>query len=84
MEGLGSHDATRRGAVSIRIIANGKPREVADGSTVADLLKALGWRPEWVVVERNAEPLERVRFADVRLADGDRLEVVRAVAGGGA
>lgn len=69
--------------MSMQILANGKQRDVADGSTVADFLEALGWRPEWVVVERNAEPLERVRFADVKLAEGDRLEVVRAVAGGG-
>jgi sulfur carrier protein len=70
--------------VTVRIIANGRARDVADGSTVADFLVALGWRPEWVVVERNAEPLERRRFAQVRLAEGDRLEVVRAVAGGSA
>jgi thiamine biosynthesis protein ThiS len=65
------------------IVANGKPREVADGATIAELIGALGWRSEWVVVEHNGIPLERARFPAVTLRPGDRLEVVRAVAGGG-
>ncbi|MFN2589397.1 MAG: MoaD/ThiS family protein [Actinomycetota bacterium] len=35
-----------------------------------------------MVVERNGEPLERRRYEETGLADGDRLELVRAVAGG--
>lgn len=66
----------------MRIVANGKPREVESGETVADLLAAFGWKSEWVVVEVNGEPLERARYASVYLVDGDRLEIVRAVAGG--
>jgi sulfur carrier protein len=64
------------------IVANGKPREVHDGATIADFLTTLGWRPQWVVVELNGEPVERSRLGERRLSDGDRLEVVRAVAGG--
>jgi sulfur carrier protein len=64
------------------VVANGKPRTVDDGATIADLLTEIGWRPEWVVVEYNGEPLERARYPNVRLSAGDRLEIVRAVAGG--
>jgi len=64
------------------IVANGKPRPVADGATIADFLHELGWKPEWVVVEHNGEPVERTRLGEHRLSDGDHLEVVRAVAGG--
>jgi len=64
------------------IVANGKPREVRDGATIVDFLSELGWKPAWVVVELNGEPIERSRLGDHRLAEGDRLEVVRAVAGG--
>jgi sulfur carrier protein len=64
------------------VVANGKPRDVADGQTIAGFLESIGWRPEWVVVEHNGEPVERTRFADVTVRDGDRIEVVRAVAGG--
>ena len=66
----------------MNIIANGKARGVDEGETVADFLSTLGWRPEWVVVEHNGEPLERRCFPDAVLHEGDRLEVARAVAGG--
>jgi sulfur carrier protein len=64
------------------IVANGTPRDVADGATIADFLTTLGWKPQWVVVELNGEPIERSRLGEQRLAEGDRIEVVRAVAGG--
>ena len=64
------------------IVANGKRREVRDGATIVDFLSELGWKPAWVVIELNGEPVERARLGDYRLAEGDRLEVVRAVAGG--
>lgn len=64
------------------IVANGKPRAVAERTTIGALLRQLGWRPEWVVVEHNGEPIERRRFDRIVLQPGDRLEVVRAVAGG--
>jgi sulfur carrier protein len=66
----------------LSIVANGKPRDVPDGATIADLLLQFGWRPEWVVVEYNGEPLARARYSTVALSPGDRLEIVRAVAGG--
>lgn len=64
------------------ITANGKPRDVPDGITIRGFLDTLGWKPEWVVVEHNGEPLERARYDATPLRDGDRIEVVRAVAGG--
>lgn len=66
----------------MKVIANGDPVELADGSTVDDLLKALGLGGKWVVVERNREPVPRAHLATTVLADGDRIELVRAVAGG--
>ena len=66
----------------MRVLANGDPVEVADGSSVDDLLGILGLGGRWVVVERNGEPVRRQDLATTLLADGDRLELVRAVAGG--
>ena len=65
-----------------RVVANGKPFEVEPGTTVADFVRARDLDPRFVVVERNGEPLERARYAEVTLEEGDRLELVRAVAGG--
>ncbi len=64
------------------MIANGRPVELADGATVAALIDALGLTRRVVVVERNGEPVARSEAAATMLADGDRCEVVRAVAGG--
>jgi len=66
----------------VKVTANGDPVELADGATVDDLLTALGLGGKWVVVERNREPVARADLANTVLADGDRIELVRAVAGG--
>ena len=64
------------------VIANGKAVELADGATVEDLLVSMGLRGRWVLVERNGEPVSRALMASTILTEGDRLELVRAVAGG--
>ena len=66
----------------MRVVANGEPVELADGATVDDLLSELRLGGRWVLVERNGEPVARRELATTVLAEGDRLELVRAVAGG--
>ena len=64
------------------IVLNGKRREIESGETVSALLDKLGLDARWVVAELNGDPIGRERFSEVGLMDGDRLELVRAVAGG--
>ena len=66
----------------MKVLANGDPVQLAEGATVDDLLAVLGLGGKWVVVERNREPVARANLATTVLADGDRIELVRAVAGG--
>jgi len=66
----------------VQVVANGKPHRIEPGTTVHGFIRSRGLDPRFVVVEYNGEPLERARYLDVTLADGDRLELVRAVAGG--
>lgn len=66
----------------IAVTANGKPLEVERGTLVSAFIRSRGLDPRYVVVEHNGEPLERARYDDVMLEEGDRLELVRAVAGG--
>lgn len=66
----------------MKVVANGEPVDLPERATVEDLLTAMGLGRKWVVVERNGEPVERRAMAATTLAEGDRLEVVRAVAGG--
>jgi thiamine-phosphate pyrophosphorylase len=66
----------------MHIVANGTSHDVEMGTTVAAFVRDRGLDPRFVVVELNGEPLERSRYETVTLAEGDRLELVRAVAGG--
>ena len=66
----------------MNVIVNGQPRQVADGSTVADLLAALKLPPRGVAVEVNQMIVPRNRHPEHPLHDGDRLEVVSLVGGG--
>lgn len=64
------------------IRVNGSARELTPGTTLSDLLRQLRLDPRWVVAELNGEPLGRDRFGAVMLSEGDRVELVRPVAGG--
>jgi len=66
----------------VTVEVNGREQEVAPGETVASLLAALGLESGWALVERNGEPVDRASYAEVELADRDRLVVARPVAGG--
>jgi sulfur carrier protein len=66
----------------MQVVSNGSPLEVPDGCTVDGMLKLLGLGAKWVLVERNGEPVNRRDTATTVLEAGDRLELVRAVAGG--
>jgi sulfur carrier protein len=66
----------------VRITANGEAFELPATRTVAEFIRDRGLDPRFVVVERNGQPLERTRYDSVSLEEGDRIELVRAVAGG--
>jgi sulfur carrier protein len=66
----------------MEVMANGKPVHLAEGASVADLLDHLNLGARVVVVERNGDPIDRRAISTVMLSEGDRLEIVRAVAGG--
>lgn len=66
----------------MQVLANGSPTDLPDGATVDDLLRQLNLGGKWVLVERNGEPVPRRELATTVLSEGDRLELVRAVAGG--
>ena len=68
--------------MSATIVVNGRERELSVGETVAALLEQLGLEGRYALVERNGEPVERARYAEVELASGDVLVVARPVAGG--
>ncbi|MDH5527598.1 MAG: sulfur carrier protein ThiS [Nitrospirota bacterium] len=66
----------------MKIVVNGKPREAADGLTVAALIAELGITAPRVAVERNMDIVDRERFADTVLAENDQVEIIHFVGGG--
>src|SRR3546814_17823589 len=69
----GRDTVTVDGNISIRV--NGEHRRVREGLTLAELASELGFVPEKVAVERNLEIVPRSKLADIRVEDGDELEI---------
>jgi thiazole synthase len=61
---------------------NGDLRRVTVGVTIAEMLRELGLEAQKVAVERNLEIVPRSTFNDVRVAEGDKFEIVHFVGGG--
>jgi sulfur carrier protein len=66
----------------MQIEINGERREVAQGTTIAELLNELDVAQPHVAVEVNLEVVPRALHGETTLHDGDRLEVVTLVGGG--
>lgn len=73
---------------SIPITVNGEARTVPDGYPLAELLRDLDVDPDTtaetagVAVALNESVVRRQDWADVRLAEEDRVEVIQAQPGG--
>lgn len=66
----------------MHVTVNGQPRDVPEGTSVAELLRLVGAPAQGVAVEVNLELVRRVDAADRTLSAGDRVEVVGLVGGG--
>jgi len=70
--------------MTISITVNGELRRILPGASIAALVAELDLDPRAVAVERNLEIVPKSAYADIALADGDRLEIVHFVGGGSA
>jgi sulfur carrier protein len=66
----------------MRLTVNGTETDVAAGVTVDTLLQTLALRRDGVAVALNDDVVPRAEHATRTLNDGDRLEIIVAVAGG--
>jgi sulfur carrier protein len=66
----------------VTITVNGEQREVGDDATLDELLETLGVRRDGTAVALNDDVVPRARHGATALRDGDRLEIIVAVAGG--
>ena len=64
------------------LIANGRPMQGPLPCSLAEFLAAQNLPVRSVVVEHNGEAVAPSEFASRQVRAGDRLEIVRVVAGG--
>jgi sulfur carrier protein len=61
---------------------NGEETETRGAATIAELIDRYSIAPQTVLIEHNGLALHRREWPDRQLTDGDRIEIVRVVAGG--
>ena len=66
----------------IRITVNGEAMEVEDGLSIDRLLDRLSVKREFTAVALNREVAPKSSYAQTRLQEGDRVEIVRPMGGG--
>ena len=83
---MASHEKAAEAAdpipVKIKVKVNGKWMELPRGCTLPALIEMLGYDRRYLVIEYNGQARGRDHFDDLVLQEGDRLEMVRPVAGG--
>jgi sulfur carrier protein len=66
----------------MNVWVNGEHAEVNGLTTVAELAEHYRLQPNSVLIEHNQTALHQREWIERKLAEGDRIEFVRVVAGG--
>ena len=66
----------------MKLRMNGEEREIAGARNVAELVGILAVPAPAMLIEHNGLALRREEWTGRELAEGDRLEIIRIVAGG--
>jgi sulfur carrier protein len=70
------------GRTQLTIVVNGNRTDIAEGSGISDLIKALGLDADRVAVELNKRIVRRVNWGSTTISEGDKVEIVHFVGGG--
>jgi sulfur carrier protein len=66
----------------MKIAVNGESVDAPEAQTIAELIKCYELPPQSILVEHNGLALHRHEWPNRPLAEGDRIEFIRVVAGG--
>jgi thiamine biosynthesis protein ThiS len=66
----------------MRISLNGEAADAHNAKTVAELVDRYQMSPQAILIEYNGVALHRREWTERALAEGDRIEIIRVVAGG--
>ena len=66
----------------MNISLNGQQTDAGGAKTIAELVNRLQLPPETILIEHNGLALHRHEWMERSIAEGDRVELIRVVAGG--
>jgi thiamine biosynthesis protein ThiS len=66
----------------MRVSVNGEETDAKGAKTVAELVERYQMPPQAVLIEHNGIALHRREWHERVLTKGDRIEIIRVVAGG--
>lgn len=66
----------------MRATVNGEAQDLPEGATVGSLLELLGTKRNGIAVAHNERVVPRAHYDKHVILEGDRVEIIRAVAGG--
>jgi sulfur carrier protein len=66
----------------MKISLNGESIDTREAKTIAELIDRYQLPPQAILVEHNGFAVHRHEWAERSLAEGDRIEFIRVVAGG--
>jgi sulfur carrier protein len=66
----------------MQVTVNGEEYELPEAITVAELVERAGLGDQRIALELNREIVPRGEYPKTKLAEGDRVEIVRAIGGG--
>jgi len=64
------------------VVLNGKATDARGAKTIEELITSLDLSPQTILIEHNGLALRRREWHGRELKAGDRIELVRVVAGG--
>jgi sulfur carrier protein len=66
----------------ITIVLNGKKDELQESLLISEYLMKRNINPDHVVIEINREIIDKKDFYNIKIVEGDNIEILRFVGGG--
>jgi thiamine biosynthesis protein ThiS len=66
----------------MKVLINGETKEISNQLNLSELLKHFSLPSERIAIELNKEVVRKKDWENIKIAEGDKLEVIHFVGGG--
>ena len=66
----------------MKVLINGETKEISNQLNLSELLKYFSLPQERIAIELNKEVVRKKDWENIKIVEGDRLEVIHFVGGG--